>query len=354
MESRGAAGSDPFARKLLRWFDHHGRRDLPWQRDPTPYRVWVSEIMLQQTQVATVVPYFGRFMERFPTLQALAAAPLDEVLHLWTGLGYYARARNLHRAAGRVQAEYGGDLPEDIATLQALPGIGPSTAGAILALSKGRRHPILDGNVRRVLARYHGIAGWPGSPSVARSLWSLAEGHTPKRRVAAYTQAIMDLGATVCTPKRPRCTDCPVSRECTALDQGLAEQLPSPRPRRSLPVRRSLFLIIFDDAGMVLLERRPPAGLWGGLWCFPECAPETELDDWLLSRLGITAEVLRVAERMRHSFSHFHLDITPLHLRLKGSGRVAEQGVRRWYRPGALPDIGLAAPTLSLLRSLGP
>ncbi|HET7674262.1 MAG TPA: A/G-specific adenine glycosylase, partial [Gammaproteobacteria bacterium] len=220
---------DAFSTRLLAWFDCHGRHDLPWQRNPTPYRVWVSEIMLQQTQVSAVIPYFERFTARFPDLPALAAAPLDEVLALWAGLGYYARARNLHRAAQIVCADHGGKLPRDIDALTALPGIGRSTAGAILALSRDERHPILDGNVKRVLARYHGIEGWPGDAAVAARLWACAEEHTPPENCARYTQAIMDLGATVCTRHKPLCALCPQRMECAASREGRQSELPAPR-----------------------------------------------------------------------------------------------------------------------------
>ena len=266
----------PFAERLLAWFADHGRHDLPWQRDPSPYGVWVSEIMLQQTQVATVIPYYERFMARFPDLAALAEAPLDEVLAHWSGLGYYARARNLHRAARQAMAEHGGRLPETIDALQALPGIGRSTAGAILSLALGQRHPILDGNVKRVLARHAAVAGWPGKAAVQRTLWELAEARTPRRRVADYNQAMMDLGATLCTRARPACERCPVAADCRAREQGLQTDYPGPRPRRELPERQVQMLLVRDPQGRVLLERRPPQGVWGGLWCLPELATEAD------------------------------------------------------------------------------
>ena len=270
--------TDPFARALLAWFDQHGRHDLPWQTDPTPYRVWVSEVMLQQTRVPTVLRYFPGFMERFPDVAVLAEAPLDDVLHLWSGLGYYARARNLHRAASVVRDAHDGRMPDQREALEALPGIGRSTAGAILALAHGQRHAILDGNVKRVLARYHLVEGWPGRSAVLDRLWGLAESHTPRRRVAAYTQAIMDLGATVCTRSRPLCRACPLAESCGALSHGRTAELPSPRPKPTLPERTTAFLILRDSHGRVLLERRPPSGVWGGLWSFPECAAEADAE----------------------------------------------------------------------------
>ncbi|MBS0396359.1 MAG: A/G-specific adenine glycosylase, partial [Proteobacteria bacterium] len=233
-----------FATRLLAWYERHGRHDLPWQRDRSPYRVWVSEVMLQQTQVATVIPYYERFMGRFPDVAALAAAPLDEVLHHWSGLGYYARARHLHRAAACLVAEHGGELPASVEALTALPGIGRSTAGAILALARDERHPILDGNVKRVLARWFGIEGFPGQPRVAALLWELSERVTPSRRAADYTQAVMDLGATLCTRSRPRCSECPVGADCVAQATGRVASLPVPRAARARPVRRVAWLVL--------------------------------------------------------------------------------------------------------------
>ena len=248
----------PFARALLAWFDRHGRHDLPWQRDATPYRVWVSEIMLQQTRVAAVIPYFERFMARFPDVDALAGAELDEVLGLWSGLGYYARGRNLHAAARAVRANHGGRFPDTFEALVALPGVGRSTAGAILALAFGRRYPILDGNAKRVLARYHAVAGWPGEPRVGERLWAFAERHTPRRRVGDYTQAIMDLGATLCTRTRPTCLLCPLADGCRAHARGDPAGFPAPRPKRAYPTREKLLVVMRDAGGRVLVERRPP------------------------------------------------------------------------------------------------
>ena len=269
----------PFARALLAWFDRHGRHDLPWQRDPTPYRVWVSEIMLQQTRVAAVIPYFERFTARFPDVDALAGAGLDEVLGLWSGLGYYARGRNLHAAARAVCANHGGRFPDTLEELVALPGIGRSTAGAILALAFGRRQPILDGNAKRVLARYHAVAGWPGESRVGARLWSLAERLTPCRRVGDYTQAIMDLGATLCTRTRPTCLLCPLADGCRAHALGDPVRFPAPRPKRAYPTREKLLVVMRDAGGRVLVERRPPSGIWGGLWSFPEASADLDLEN---------------------------------------------------------------------------
>jgi A/G-specific adenine glycosylase len=255
---------------LLPWFDRHGRHDLPWKAGADPYRIWLSEIMLQQTQVTTVIPYYERFLEAFPDADALAAAEVDAVLARWTGLGYYARARNLHRAARAIVDDHGGRFPADVDALAALPGIGRSTAGAIAAQAFGVRAPILDGNVKRVITRLAAVEGWPGRTAVARELWALAEDWTPAERVADYTQAVMDLGATVCTPRRPACDACPLADRCLARARGLQHRLPTPKPKREKPERRTRMLLIQDPDGAVLLERRPPQGIWGGLWCFPQ------------------------------------------------------------------------------------
>lgn len=304
-----------FAPKLLEWFAREGRHDLPWTRHPTPYRVWVSEIMLQQTQVATVVPYFARFIERFPNISTLAAAPEDAVLAAWTGLGYYRRARNLWRAAREIEQHYCGELPGDPEELQKLPGIGRSTAGAIAALAFGKRATILDGNVKRVLARVHNIDEWPGATSVEARLWSLAEDLTPMTNVARYTQAIMDLGATLCTRRRPDCPRCPVNDDCSAFQEQRVEQCPAPRPKRSLPERTLNMIVLEDESGRILLRRRPRKGVWGGLWCFPEHTDDTEPVAYaraLLDSQNVPAgSVIELAPppSMRHQFTHFRLTI---------------------------------------------
>jgi len=348
-----AGRTHALAARLLAWFDAHGRKDLPWQAERTPYRVWVSEVMLQQTQVGTVIPYFERFVRRFPDLAALAGADPDEVLHLWSGLGYYSRARNLHRAAGIVARDHGGELPPDLDGLMRLPGIGRSTAGAILALSHGQRHPILDGNVRRVLARYHAVDGWPGQTDVAKQLWALAEKHTPHGRVADYTQAVMDLGAMVCTRARPGCDGCPLAQGCEARRLDTVADFPARRPARAQPVRHTTFIIVRDGSGRVLLEQRPPAGVWGGLWSFPECGEAEDPVGWCRQRLGLDAREVSRLDGLRHTFTHFHLDITPVLLSIDGAGeRVRDNGQLRWHRDGEA-RIGLPAPVARLLRETG-
>ena len=336
------------APRLLEWFAANGRRNLPWQQDPTPYRVWVSEVMLQQTQVATVTPYFLRFMSSFPTVQGLAAAELDEVLHLWTGLGYYARARNMHRAARMVIECHGGSVPEDIKTLQGLPGIGRSTAGAILALSRGQRHPILDGNARRVIARYFGVEGHVGEPAVLRRLWSLAEACTPYEGVAAYTQAIMDLGSTVCTRTRPACDACPLRQGCVARATGRQAALPSPRPKRVRPHREAVALLLVRSDGAVLLEDRPPEGLWGGLASLPMFESETATLSWCEEHLGSTTSTVRLPA-YEHAFTHFDLTLHPVVLGTEASCDVEGH---RWFHPARPQRIGLSKPAVDLLRAV--
>jgi len=347
-------GDEGIGTALLAWFDRHGRKDLPWQRDVTPYRVWVSEIMLQQTQVTTVIPYYQRFMTRFPEVRTLAEAPLDDVLHHWSGLGYYARARNLHRTAVAIQHDHGGCFPMEIETMQELPGIGRSTAAAILALSTGQRHAILDGNVKRVLARYHAVTGWSGQAAVEKKLWALAEHHTPRARVAHYTQAIMDLGATVCTRARAACNHCPLASGCHARREDRVHELPTPRPRTARRSRMTTMLILTNDRREVLLEQRPPSGIWGGLWSLPEttAAPddETALVDWCHERLGCRVEAPRQLAPIEHVFTHFTLHIRPVGARVvAATGGVMEGGRYVWYNGRRSRARGMAAPVMRLL-----
>lgn len=341
-----------FAQALLAWFDSHGRMDLPWQENRDAYRVWLSEIMLQQTQVATVIPYFQRFIREFPDIESLAAAPQDKVLQLWTGLGYYARARNLHRCAQQLVDERQGHFPEDVESLTALPGIGRSTAGAIASIAFNRPAPILDGNVKRVLARHYAVAGWPGKTAVLNRLWDLAEKHTPEERCADYTQAIMDLGATLCTRSRPTCALCPVSRACQARAQDRQEDYPGKKPKKHKPVKTSQFLMLLGPGGEVFLQKRPAPGIWGGLWSFPELSPEEDAGDHAGRHYG------RVLERHnwqthRHSFSHYHLEIQPVLLRMAQiPDRLGEPGTGDWYTPTQAWELGLAAPVKRLLEQI--
>ncbi|GAA4867061.1 A/G-specific adenine glycosylase [Luteimonas vadosa] len=348
-----SVGSDDFAAGLLAWFDGAGRHDLPWQHPRSPYRVWLSEIMLQQTQVQVVVPYFERFVAALPDLPALAAASLDEVLALWSGLGYYARARNLHAAARACVERHGGGLPRDFDALLALPGIGRSTAGAILAQAWGERFPILDGNVKRVLCRYHGIEGWPSTPKVERQLWQLAETHLPATRLADYTQAQMDFGATLCTRHAPSCVLCPLQHDCVALRTGRVDALPTPKPAKALPQRHVLVLLLEDREGRVLLQRRPPTGIWASLWSLPEAVDHTEARDWFERHVRGNYDAATAREPIAHGFTHYRLELAPLHWRgVTPAGVVRDNEDLRWTERGELSSLGIPAPIRTLLEAL--
>ncbi len=343
------------AADLLTWFDRHGRHDLPWQRDATPYRVWVSEVMLQQTRVEKVVAYFQRFMHGLPELADLAAADLDRVLALWSGLGYYARARHLHRAAELVMQRHAGVVPADLAALQALPGIGRSTAGAILSLGCGRPYPILDGNVKRVFARVFAVEGWPGRSAVQRTLWGHAEAQLARRRPGDYNQALMDLGASVCSRRKPDCPACPLKARCQACQDGEPEAYPAPAPRVRMPLKSAQVLLIRDARGRVLLQRRPPAGVWGGLWSLPEAPADADPAPWALENLGLETQFEWAWASFRHTFSHYHYDMRPVVLRLlePGGGGLRESADWAWRTPHAPPNLGIPAPVSRLLHGLG-
>jgi A/G-specific adenine glycosylase len=347
-----ARGPSPIARPLLAWYAQHGRHDLPWQCARNPYRVWVSEVMLQQTQVATVIPYYERFLARFPDVASLAAAPLDDVLHLWSGLGYYSRARNLKRAAERVAAELGGELPAELDTLQSLPGLGRSTAAAVLALSHGARHAILDGNVKRVLARYFAVEGAPNERAVEQRLWTLAERCTPATRVADYTQAIMDLGATLCTRRTPECARCPLAEGCAARRAGRQQEYPRPRVRAARRLKRVVMLAARRGDGSVLLARRPERGVWGGLWSLPEFDEVAAARAWAARHLARARVAARPHAALRHAFTHFDLEMRPLPARCAGQLRVMDAAGTLWYNPEAPAAVGLPAPIAKLLESL--
>ena len=340
---------EQFSSAVLEWYDRNGRHDLPWQQGITPYRVWVSEIMLQQTQVSTVLNYFDRFMQALPTVEALAAAPEDEVLHLWTGLGYYTRARNLQKTAKIVVEHYGGEFPRDVEKLTDLPGIGLSTAGAIASISMGLRAPILDGNVKRVLARYTAQEGYPGEPKVAKVLWANAERYTPHARVNNYTQAMMDLGATLCTRSKPSCLLCPLKVGCEAHLLGQEIRYPIPKPRKELPQRRTLMPLLANGQGAVLLYRRPSTGLWGGLWSLPELEQVEQLDD-LADQHGLTLVTRQALDGLTHTFSHFQLAIEPWLVRVDDSRADMVEPDWLWYNLATPPRLGLAAPVKKLLK----
>jgi A/G-specific adenine glycosylase len=341
------------AAALMDWHESEGRHDLPWQLERTPYRVWVSEIMLQQTQVSTVIPYYHRFMKQFPTVTDLAKSPIDDVLHVWTGLGYYARARNLHRAANIIQTEFDGEFPGSFDQVAGLPGIGRSTAGAILALSRGERFPILDGNVKRVLARYFGVEGTTAQKAVLDRLWNLSDACTPDENVDVYTQAIMDLGATVCTRHKPLCAYCPLADGCFAKAAGRQSELPTPRTARATRRSREIFMLVaMREDGSVLLERRPESGIWGGLWCLPEFETLSAATAYAGHALAAADARPRPLSIVEHAFTHFDLVITPLLTRCRGYAGVMDSIPTLWYNARDPARIGLPAPIKTLLENL--
>jgi A/G-specific adenine glycosylase len=344
----------PIAPLLLAWRQSAGRHDLPWQLARSSYRVWVSEIMLQQTQVATVIAYFERFVARFPDVGTLADAPLDEVLHLWAGLGYYARARNLKRAAILIRDQHGGQFPRTFAEPVALPGIGRSTAGAILALAHDERFPILDGNARRVLARYFGVTARPADRRALARLWQLAEAQTPATRVAEYTQGVMDLGAMVCVRRRPLCSQCPLSGHCSARKSGRQHEIPAPQRGVARRRRRVFMVVALHPSGEVLLERRPESGVWGGLWCLPEFASPSAAGAFIRGSLGGACREPQPLATVEHGFTHFDLSITPLLVRCTGAVPAAQvgEGASLWYNIRSPARIGLPAPITALLAGL--
>ena len=328
---------------LITWQACAGRHDLPWQQTRDPYRVWLSEIMLQQTQVSTVIPYYARFLASFPDVAALAAAPMDDVLAHWAGLGYYARARNLHRCAQQIVAVHGGKFPKTALELAELPGIGRSTAAAIAAFCFGERAAILDGNVKRVLCRVFGIEGFPGATAVDRKLWQLAERLLPEAGIEAYTQGLMDLGATLCTRGMPNCPACPFAENCEARRSGRQRDLPQPRPRASLPERSASFILI-SDGQHLLLERRPPSGLWGGLLVPPEGEIHT-----VLARHAVIPVEIQELEPLKHSFTHFRLTLQPVLCRVGPWHPVAEPG-REWLPLCQAVDAGVPTPIRKLIK----
>jgi A/G-specific adenine glycosylase len=336
-----------FQRHVLAWFDQQGRKDLPWQKNITPYRVWLSEIMLQQTQVATVIPYFQAFTAKFPDVESLALASIDEVLQLWSGLGYYARARNLHKTAQIICSL--GQFPDTLDSLMALPGIGQSTAGAILSIAFHNSHPILDGNVKRVLARFKALAGWPGNSEVNKQLWAISASLTPHDRVADYTQAIMDLGATICARSKPLCTQCPLQSDCLAYQTGTVADYPGSRTAKAIPVKRLVFLLL-SNKQQVLLEKRPPTGIWGGLWSLPEFDNADAALDWCISHnIAIISQQLGAVQR--HTFSHYNLDYKPLLIETTAPGHyVMEADKNAWYSSQQINQLGLATPIKTLLK----
>jgi A/G-specific adenine glycosylase len=337
-----------FQEHILSWFDQNGRKDLPWQQDITPYRVWLSETMLQQTQVATVIPYFNAFIEKFPTIECLAQAAVDEVLHRWSGLGYYARARNLHKSAQLIVEQ--GRFPDTVEELIVLPGIGLSTAGAVLSIAFKKSHPILDGNVKRVLTRFKAVSGWPGIGKVNKQLWAISADLTPVDRVAEYTQAMMDLGATICTRSKPACEHCPLENYCLARITGTVSELPTHKPAKILPVKQRVFLLVSNNLGQIFLEKRPPSGIWGGLWSLPEFDSIESAHNWCLIK-SIPVIDSQTLATQRHTFSHYHLDYTPVNVQTDNPiNFVMEAGQSVWYNSGQISNLGLPAPIKLLLQ----
>ena len=340
-----------FSARVVRWQRAHGRSDLPWQHTRDAYRVWLSEIMLQQTQVSTVIPYYERFLARFPDVRALAAASVDDVLALWSGLGYYARARNLHAAACEVVARLGGEFPRGFEALAALPGIGRSTAAAIAAFSSGEARPILDGNVKRVIARHAGIAGDPSSSAVLARLWQEAESRMPSADVEAYTQGMMDLGADICSPKKPACLVCPVAEDCVARIEARVDELPGRRARKPAPHRQVGMLVVLSK-GEVLLEKRPMTGIWGGLWSLPEFSIDGEARACLERDWGMKAAAATALPRFEHAFTHFTLEVAPWRMEIVGHREAVFERPATWLPLQELAGAALPSPVRKLLASL--
>ena len=342
-----------FSDPLLNWFDRHGRKDLPWQKNASPYHVWLSEIMLQQTQVKTVIPYYQRFIKHYGDVQSLADAPIDNVLALWTGLGYYARARNMHKAAILMCDQHQGSMPNELQALIDLPGIGRSTAGAIMALAYQQRFAILDGNVRRVLTRFYAISGWPGNKVVENQLWQYAEKLLPVERIADYIQAQMDLGATICTRTKPTCEQCPLTTDCKAFLLNNAQNYPTTKPKKIIPLRQTNWLIAQLQTGEVLLQQRPNSGIWGGLWSFPELSFTKNIATTCQHEFNINTGEITIYPHFRHVFSHFKLDIYPyLVSSTIDENHIAENKKLTWYKISDALQLGLPAPVKSFLQSL--
>jgi len=353
MQKMNSMTPQQFSTILINWHSQHGRKNLPWQKKTTPYRVWLSEIMLQQTQVSTVIPYFNRFIKRFPSVKSLAESSIDEILSLWSGLGYYARARNLHRTAQIISWQYHNSFPKNLDILTSLPGIGRSTAGAILAISYNIPAPILDGNVKRVLTRYYAIEGWPDASLISKKLWHLAETLTPKNNVNIYTQAIMDLGATVCSRTNPNCSVCPFNRHCKAHQTHQEALFPTKKTIKNLPSKHTFMLILHNNKGQILLEKRPPVGIWGGLWCFPECDDENKIQQICEQKFNRKIIEIDSLPSFRHTFSHFHLWITPLLIKTtKNSWIIMDDTKRSWYYPETSKHIGLPRPVIDLVTKI--
>lgn len=339
-----------FHQQVLSWYDQQGRHMLPWKKSINAYRVWVSEIMLQQTQVSTVIPYFKRFIKAFPHVKALAQAPLDEVLHLWAGLGYYARGRNLHKTAQIIQEKYQGKFPDTVELLMELPGIGRSTAGAIVAQAFNLHAPICDGNVKRVLSRLHCISGWPGQKEVEAILWELANHYTPFQRVADYTQAMMDIGATLCTRSQPNCSQCPLTLHCKAYAENKQPIYPQKKPQKTLPSRKIMMLCLLNVNKKILLQQRPQKGIWGGLWSLPEFEDKKTLKTFIKQYGDLNNLSLKPLPEIQHTFTHFHLTITPWQAKIIPSRASIQIENLHWIDAKTLKKLGIPAPVKKLLQ----
>ncbi len=329
-----------FAKKVLTFYQKHGRKDLPWQQDSTPYRVWVSEVMLQQTQVKTVIPYYLKFMQSFPTVKALANADIDQVLHHWQGLGYYTRARNLHKCAQIVMQQFNGKFPDNLEEMESLPGIGRSTAGAILSLALNKPTPILDGNVKRVLARVFMVDGWYGQTAVSKELWQLTEKYTPQKNTAHFNQAMMDLGASFCSRSKPQCEQCPLSTHCLAFIHGKTSEYPHKKPKKTIPTKQATLQLHINQNQQLLLEKKPPSGIWGGLWSLPE-----QLEDSSNRRKNKTTLI----DEFKHTFTHFHLEIKVVSPTQIKSTTIAENSAQQWHNIEQLKQLAFPTPIRKFL-----
>lgn len=340
-----------FADNVLNWYEQYGRKNLPWQIEKSSYHVWLSEVMLQQTQVVTVIPYFNRFISRFPSIADLAKAPIDDVLHLWTGLGYYARARNLHKTAQMIAIKFNGIFPTQFDDVINLPGIGRSTAGAILSLSQKQYYAILDGNVKRVLTRYFAVSGWPGNKQVENQLWQLSQQVIPQNDIDLFNQAMMDIGAMICTRANPKCTLCPLHQQCIAYITDNWKAYPTKKPKQTIPTKTAYFLVL-EQKQSIWLEKRPPTGIWGGLYCFPQFNTFEEVTTWLKKHKTVATLTQLIA--FKHTFSHFHLEIIPIHAQITKMSACLNEADGCWYHLTKPPKIGLATPVDNLLKQLTP
>lgn len=353
MNAKAVPSRQWFSSRLLTWYAREGRHDLPWKEPTSFYRTWVSEIMLQQTQVTTVVPYFLRFMDAFPTVEALAATPLNQVLHYWAGLGYYARAKNLHKTALIISTELKGTFPKTVEKWAELPGVGLSTAGAIVSQSINIRAPILDGNVKRVLARFCGVKGVTSQKAVEKKLWDLADHFTPLDHAADYTQAIMDLGATCCTRHKPRCQECPLHPKCYASINDLQQSLPEKKPKKTLPTKTVHVMVLQSHCGHLLLQERPLKGIWSGLWSFPEFDDSKAVVAFARDSLAIKRTSFKTLPLIKHTFSHYHLHLIPQHLMLTKPINLKKHKTFAWINEKTIKERGLPAPIQTLIRELG-